>query len=516
MKNIIEIYIWRLLMTCSVATLLFLSACEKDLEPAPVITGVLNYAPSPNDTVVQTIQAGQWVVLTGRNLGGVTQVYFGSIPATINTTFFTNESIVIQLPDIPFQSVLAEDLNTIMAISEGGIAIFNIKIMGEPLISYVRNNAVSPNDTIVNVLYPGNQINIVGYNLENATKISFQGVIADLANVTYTDTSVIIQVPEDLLGSDATIANTIIYTTAIGEGVFPIKIVGPPVISSVSYETPQEGDQVYLYGYNFTTIQSLTFAGTAITEYEVSSDESTIGFVVPALSQSGPVQIKTQAGEFTTAYKVNDVDFINEGGLGILANMEWGDFFGWSWWGGGILNSSDPNSDWPPYNADFGVGLGMYIELKSNKLDAGAGDDGNAIRIEEAQWVPAGNLNDSGNSWALKFEINVPKPWKGGAICIKSTNGDYMARYEPWRISSSKSISYATQGWQTVTIPLSEFRTKDVNLGDGKGLSITKVSDLLDAVSGKGYLTLYMHNYGTAATETAFDAAFDNFRVVKR
>jgi hypothetical protein len=158
----------------------------------------------------------------------------------------------------------------------------------------------------------------------------------------------------------------------------------------------------------------------------------------------------------------------------------------------------------------------MYIELKSNILDGGAGDDGNAIRISDAAWVPADNLNDSGNGWALKFEINVSKPWKGGTICIKSTNGDYMARYEPWQISSSKTISYTTKGWQTVTIPLSEFRAKDANLGDGKGLSITKVSDLLDTASGKGNLVLYIHNYGTAATATAFDAAFDNFRVVKR
>jgi hypothetical protein len=199
--------------------------------------------------------------------------------------------------------------------------------------------------------------------------------------------------------------------------------------------------------------------------------------------------------------------------------MEWGDYFGWPWWGGNTtLTSSDPNSGWPSYNTDFGVGLGMYMEYKSDVLNADAGNDGNAFRMNDAKsgWVPTANLSDPGTSWALKFEINIHKPWNGGTLCIKSSNGDYIARYEPWQISSSKTKPYTTIGWQTVTIPLSSFRAKDANLGEGKGTSITKVSDLLDSSSKNGGLVLYIHNYGTAPTATSFDGAFDNFRIVKR
>jgi len=519
MKKILSNYIYYLQLLCVAAVFIFMWACQDDKAEPPVITGVVNYAASPNDTAVHTIQTGQWVVLLGRNLSGVTQVYFGSIPATINTTYFTDKSIVVQLPSIPFETVPADELNIVTAISEGGIATYDINITGEPIISCVRNYDDAPNDTVVNVLYPGDEINIVGYNLENATSISFQGILADLTNIVYTDTSAIVQVPANLSGSDASKSNTITYTTKVGEGTFAIKIVGPPVISNVSYEIPKVGDTVHLYGYNFTSIRSLTFAGTPITEYEVSADESTVSFVAPALTQSGPVEMTTPAGSFTTAYNVNDVDFINAGGVGILGNMEWGDYFGWPWWGGNVtLTSSDPNSGWPSYNADFGVGLGMYLQYKSDILDGGAGDDGNAIRMNDAKdgWVPAANLNDPGTSWAIKFEINVAKSWNGGTLCIKSSNGDYIARYEPWRISSSKAISYTTQGWQTVTIPLSEFRKSDPTLGEGKGVSITTVSELLDPASKNGGLILYIHNYGTTATKTAFDAAFDNFRVTRR
>jgi len=520
MKKILSYNIHSFLLLCIVASAILLPACKKDKTETnpPSITHLRNYAASPNDTVLQTVSAGQWVVVVGTNLSRVSQVYFSTIPATINSTFFSDTCIVIQIPDIPFQLVPRDKVNVITVINQSGTANFEVNITGVPMISRVRNSAASPNDTILKSVVPGKLINIIGFNLKNATNIAFQGIAADLTNVVYSDSSVTVRVPAVLSGGDASLANTISYTTKIGTSSFPIKIIGPPLITSISYEIPKLGDIVYLYGNNFISVNNLTFAGTPITSYTVLAD-SIIKFTAPSLSNDGgSVVVKTPAGTFTSAYKVNDVNFINGGGVGIIANMEWGDYFGYAWWGGANLTSSDPNSGWPSFNADFGVGLGMYLQLKSPILNGGDGNDGNAIRINDAKsgWVPTANLNDPGTSWALKFEINVKKPWKGGTICIKSTNGDYMARYEPWKISSSKTISYTTMGWQTVTIPLSEFRAKDATLGDGKGSSITKVSNLLDPASGNGNLTVYLHNYSTAATETAFDAGFDNFRVVKR
>jgi hypothetical protein len=321
-----------------------------------------------------------------------------------------------------------------------------------------------------------------------------------------------VRVPIDLSGGDASLVNMISYTTNFGTGNFGIKIIGPPIITGISREIPKEGDSVYVYGNNFISVLNFTFDGVPITSYKVISD-GIIGFAAPVLSgDGGPVSIETKSGTFTTAYPVNNINFINGGGVGILGNMEWGDYFGWPWWGGNTtLTSSDPNSGWPSYNADFGVGTGMYMEYKSDILNGGAGDDGNTLQMNEAKsgWVLPTNLTDPGSSWSLKFEINVHKPWNGGTLCIKTNKSDYIAKYEPWKISASKTAPYTTKGWQTITIPLSEFRLTD-------GTSITKVSDLLDPTSGNAMLKLYLHNYNTAPTATSFDAAFDNFRIVKR
>lgn len=501
-------------LLCMVVILTFITGCKDDDDMrVPVITEVRNYAPTPNDTLITSLNDGQWVVLHGKNMTSVSQVYFGSIPATVNLAFATDEMLVVQVPSIPFLSVPKDKLNVITVVSKGGTSTYEIIVTGAPIIVNVRNT----DGEIIDRVFPEQQINIVGLNLSNATNVRFQGIAADLSKVVYTDSSTIVQVPTNLSGGDASLVNTISYTTRIGTGNFSIRIVGPPIVTNVSHEIPREGEAVYLYGYNFVSVESITFAGITISSFEESEGGDSVKFIAPKLTGAGPVTIVTPGGTFTTAFKVNDIASINAGGVGILGTLEWGDYFGWQWWGGSVdVWSSDPNkTDWPSYNADYGVGTGQYIRYKGVALKAGEGSDGNAIRLGEYAWVPSANLNDSGDKWAFKFEINVKSTWNGGTLCIRTDKGDYLALYEPWKISAKESIDFTTEGWQTVTIPLSSFRKKDATLGDGKGDPIAKVSDLLNIATGKSYLTLYLHNYGTKTT-TSFEAAFDNFRVVKR
>jgi hypothetical protein len=514
MKNIVYNRLYILQLLCMVVILAFITGCKDDDEMrVAVINEVRNYAPTPADTLITSINDGQWVVLHGKNMTSVSQVYFGSIPATINPAFATDDMLVVQVPTIPFLSVPRDKLNVITVVSKGGTSTYEIIVTGTPIIVNVRNT----DGAIIDRVFPEQQINIVGINLSNATNIEFQGIDADMGTVVYTDSSTIVQVPANLSGGDASLVNTISYTTRIGTGNFSIRIVGPPIITSVSHEIPKEGEEVYLIGYNFVSVQSITFAGATISSFEETESGDSVKFVAPNLTTAGPVTITTGGGTFTTAFKANDIAFINAGGVGILGNLEWSDYFGWQWWGGSVeLWNSDPmTTGWPPHNADYGVGTGQYITYKSVALKAGEGSDGNSIRLGEFQWVPLENLNDPGDKWAFKFEIYVKKNWNGGTLCIRTDKADYLALYEPWKISAKESIDFTTEGWQTVTIPLSSFRLKSATLGDGKGDPIAKVSDLLNIATGKSYLTLYLHNYSTKTT-TNIEAAFDNFRVVKR
>ena len=137
---------------------------------------------------------------------------------------------MIQIPSIAWQSVPKDQRNIITAVTGGGVASFEIKIVDAPLIVRIRNYEASPNDTILNFVAPGQYINLIGFNLEGADSINFQGIKADLNSVVYTDSSVIVKVPNDFTGSNASLANKITYTTKIGNQVFSIPIVDPAIL----------------------------------------------------------------------------------------------------------------------------------------------------------------------------------------------------------------------------------------------------------------------------------------------
>ncbi|MDJ1485571.1 glycan-binding surface protein [Cytophagaceae bacterium YF14B1] len=390
-----------------------LQSCKDNELNAPVITGVRNYAAAPDDTVLTSLIPGQWVVLEGQNLSGITFVAFNGVPASFNTTMSTQSYAVIQVPSIiPFPSIPADKLNTIQ------------------------------------------------------------------------------------------------YITTDGTTTFRFDIVAPaPVISSISNENARQGDSVYVFGTNLFMIEKLNFSGAEITQYTTSVQGNYLAFVLPELTESKPVSVTTRSGVYTTPFNVNNVS-VNDSTTYILANAEGGS--GWEWWGGATLESGDSQSSWPPYNRDFAGNKTSFFTLKYNDLASGAGAEwSHAVRVAEGQWMASQNLADSPDRWAVKFEMNIARSWNGTTLCMKSMNGNYIVRYEPWKTNSSPSgpARSETQGWQTVTIPLSSFRTQE-----GQGLPVATIGDLI-AGTAKSPLQIYVHNYGSAPT--GFYGAFDNIRVVK-
>jgi hypothetical protein len=228
-----------------------------------------------------------------------------------------------------------------------------------------------------------------------------------------------------------------------------------------------------------------------------SDDGTVVGFIMPASSESGPLSITTASGADSTAYNVNDVS------TGALSNFD--NVFNWAWWAAD-LKSGDPNSSWPDYNPDFPGNQSSFLVINAGVMNPGDGSQwGNAVRIDNIQWLPEDSLSTPIGDWALKFEMSVPEPWNGGSMCIlRSDDADLMARFEPWT-----SGAFSTDGWQTITIPLASFAGED-----GEGTPVASLSDLLGSTGVKDF-RLYFHNYASSPTATGFYGAFDNFRVVK-
>lgn len=483
-----------------------LSACKKDIsdDAPPVISEIRSYEASPNDTILNSLEAnGQWVVISGQNLKNAIEIKFNGVNASFNSTLFADKSAVVQIPTILFSTIDTTKLYTIEYTTTGGSTTFAFKLgPGAPTISAISNVFANPGDSVF--LYGANLVLVESFSYAGTTITSFK------SNLDGTSLGFLMpaQQPTD----------RVLLTTKGGSVDFKIEAI--PTITGVSNENPTAGDSVYVYGTYLKNIQSFTFGGASITSFESSADGSSVGFVTPSLSASEPVSITTQFGSVTTVFKVNTR--ISE--TGVLANMEWGNHFGWGWWGASTLTVNDAanSGGWITVRSDFDGVLGknnsMFVSFNTSSIPGGAGDPWGPYNfpIGGNEWVPAANLSDPVSSWALKFELSVAKPWNGGALCFESgfAGGSYIARYEPWQISATSTAAVSTKGWQTITIPLSFFRAADPTLGKGKGASVSNLASLLGA-SGNTGLSIYLHNFSSSDTPTGFYAAFDNVRVVK-
>lgn len=368
---------------------------------------------------------------------------------------------------------------------------------GAPVITSVRNYAASPADTLVNNISTGQWVVLIGHNLKNAVQVSFNGVPATINSVMFSDTSATVLVPAVIPFPSVPAAdlNTIRYVTPQGATTFTFDIVAPPPsITGISNENANEGDSVYIYGLNLFFISEFSFAGTSITHYTTASDGTSIGFVLPALTQSGPVVVTTKSGKASTPFNVNDAT------TGVLCDFDKTNTFSW---GTGIDNSS----------ANFPGNRGNYAVLSNGILPAGDGTWWGwqrSINTNDVQWVPADSLGLSLDDYALKFEISVPSAWSGTSIyVIKGYSFDYMARYEPWQGANGTVSPFTTKGWRTVTIPLSLFRSND-----GKGSAAASLSTLL-GTSGNGAVNIQTKNFSALPSASGLQAAIDNIRVVK-
>jgi len=494
----------RLYLPLLIMIVALLSACKKDVEKPPVISEIRSYVASPNDTVLHNLVAdGQWVVITGQNLQNAIEIKFNGVTAPFNGTLFSRNNAVVQIPSIMFSTIDTSKLYTIEYTTTGGSTTFAFKLgPGVPTITAISNVFANPGDSVF--LYGTNLVLIESFSYAGTNITSFK------SNLDGTSLGFLMpaQQPTD----------RVLLTTKGGSVDFKIEAI--PTITRVSNENAVAGDSVYVYGTYLKNIQSFTFGGAAITSFQSSADGSSVGFVMPSVSANEPVSITTQFGAVTTIFKVNT----RLSDDGVLANMEWGNYFGWGWWGasGLTVNSAANSAGWITVKPDFDGVLGtnntMFVSFNTSSISGGDGESFGPYNfpIGANQWVPAANLSDPVDKWAIKFEISVAKPWNGGTLCFESgfAGGSYVARYEPWQISATSTAAFSTKGWQTVTIPLSSFRAADPTLGKGKGASVASLTSLLGA-SGNTGLSIYLHNFSTAATTTGFYAAFDNVRLVK-
>jgi len=467
------------------------------------------YNASPNDTLMSvgdptdpTIWSGgtgKYVAIIGQNLKNAVSIKFDGVDATFNNALFGPNSVVVPIPNIVFSAIDTTKLYTIEYVTTTGSTTFSFKL-GPPA---PKISAIS--DVFAN---PGDSVYVYGTNLVLVQNFSYGGTAITSYTTNAYGTAIGFVMPNPALMS-----GLVSVTTKTSTATF--KIAAIPTITAISNGNANVGDSVYVYGTYLKTIQSVSFGGATITDFTEDPHGYYVKFLAPASNSysSGPVTIVTGFGTAATAYKINTQ---NDKWLGLLANFEWGDYFGYAWWGDIKLASNMAD-----FNGLMGTNSSQYVYFNSPVLDGGKsvyaplGNANDTPINKKNTWMPVENLTDTVSHWALQFEISVAHPWNGGTLYIRTEfAGDtYVARYEPWKIpGSNKTHAFITKGWQTVTIPLSEFRSKVKELGDGESVPSL---NLLIGPTGENSYNMTLKNFGTSSTATGLYAAIDNIRCVK-
>lgn len=165
------------------AALLLTVACKKDNNyGAPSIRQIRAISPKPNDSVLTAALPGQIVVIQGSHLATTSQIYFDGFAAAVNTSLFSDTTLVITVPSIAWDSVPNGKLNTVDVVTAGGKVTYKFNITPPtPSITSLSNEMALAGQTLVingnsfygisKVIFPGG-IAVTNFTVSGITKIT--------------------------------------------------------------------------------------------------------------------------------------------------------------------------------------------------------------------------------------------------------------------------------------------------------------------------------------------------------
>lgn len=372
---------------------------------------------------------------------------------------------------------------------------------GAPAITRLRAISPAPNDSTLTVAGPGQTVVIQGSNLASAREVYFNGYPSPFNSALFSDESMVVTIPADMpfANLDQAKLNTVRVVTAHGEVTYSFPIVPPPpIITAMSHENAAGGATVIISGNNFFYIDKVTFPGnkTVTSGIVTNASGTTLQVTVPAgITTGGKISVSNRYGTGTSAFPFGDFT------TGVLCNFDNVNTFSW-----GCSIESDATA--------FPGATGSYAHLRQSDVGANAWDWYNGKRgviTNHADWVPAANLNDPIAAYVMKFDVYVKQPFSTGCLYIgpmPDDNWQYIYRFEPWK----QKANFTTSGWNTVTIPLSQFKAKDNNGTNGAGSSVASLNALLGNID-EVVKMMFINDTGTPLAE--LDMAIDNIKVIK-
>ncbi len=396
---------------------------------------------------------------------------------------------------------------------------------GSPVVKYVKATKASQSDSLIVEAYLGSQIAIIGEDLAGVNKIYFNDQEAKLNPTYVTDNAIIVDIPDNIPSVKEDLIK--LYTSEDSCYFSFESIVPAPTVESMTCEYVYAGDTAHLEGLYFVDYDdsplTVTFTGDVQGEI-LSYDENSIDVIVPEGAEVGPITVSSVYGDGESSLYLQDnrniiLDFdtvFPDGGY----NHGWHDAAGFA--------------------TDNGL-EGQYLIFEGELTESERDDDNYAYERwtytpDDDDFFDVENIND----YVFKFEVNVSEAWTCCALQIIFTgaeevwmnwqnsedwkeddwdedtsiwkqsggnpNQDYMtdetyprALWIPWKDDGT----YVTDGWVTVTIPMTSFAYN----ADGDQVTL----------NGAGHysgISLSVSGGGVSGTDCSPVIHIDNMRVV--
>ena len=378
----------------------------------PTITDI---APNPAKT-------GGKITVKGKDLDLVTTVTFGGNKTGSIQSGRTATEIEVNVPADATVSTVSFATAANKSVTSG-----ETLSLVKPSIS-----AIAPADIQVN-----KELTITGTNLDIVAKVKFSGgKEVEVKNPSATQIKVTVPV--------GTISGNISVVATNGDEVSSeqqLNILAST--ASVITKMPtsaKPGQKIRIEGENLDEISEVIFPVDVTATMFGSKSNTVIEVFIPSKTKTGLGRIKF----ITTKGETVESPEINIQGIDPIADLSLV-FFDFDnlgrWWGDAGVNEKDPaltvdGSNYFRVNQSCNGWTGFFWRNGANNFP------GNVVGTQISKYV-------------MKFDVNVLSPITGGEFAwrMKGSEGDFWYRWKPWEATGS----YKTDGWITVTVPLTAF-----------------------------------------------------------
>lgn len=410
---------------------------------------------------------------------------------------------------------------------------------------YLEDYESSVPDRPITYARLGQLIRIEGSGFYGMKKVYINGYDTYFNRAYVTDNSMLVSINSDTPVSDAepeerNIIRFVKNSTELSYN-FTIRAASP-TITSISNTLPAAGEKVTVYGTGLEETSKVILPGSIEITTGIESDEDGewYSFTMPSgVTTGGSIYSEGANGQAATPAYFNNADcmILNFDGSGTQGFWSWSET-------GSMINADDLVTD--PVS---GSNRGKCLQLIPERLIAAGGIMSGKPRASEC-WT-AGN-DDAADDWsrmyqyipketpltevALQFDIYVAEnePWSNcGHIQINLFNNfnfagigsdddgssNQVAFYVPY-IQDGEIVPFYTEGWQTVTIPFSEFNKYATLIADKETPTFEDVVTDRNSASyrnfGIGFVnTDFTYKDVTVKSNTfATHIYLDNWRVV--